>query len=212
MLTKATLVSHNYINDTSVAFGGRAMTKGLKTTNHILSVSQQLFSKKGYVATTMKDVCEATGLSRGGLYRHFSSTKDIFLAILDQDLDEDRMSVARAIAAKVPAKIILEHYLLHEKTAIFDENNGFHFAVHEFSFSEKDQKHYFDKRMADAIELIAQLLNYGLITGEFKALDPQVVATHVVYFLAGLKTVSSSLTMTEEMIESQMALIKEMIL
>lgn len=41
--------------------------------------SYGLFARKGF---KMKDVCLETGLSRGGLYRHFDSRSAIFEAIL----------------------------------------------------------------------------------------------------------------------------------
>lgn len=43
--------------------------------------------QKGFTAVTMSDLCDASGLSRGGLYRHFSSTKDVFVALRTSDKD-----------------------------------------------------------------------------------------------------------------------------
>ena len=41
------------------------LTKGERTRERILENAADLFAEKGYTAVTMKDVCEATGLSRG---------------------------------------------------------------------------------------------------------------------------------------------------
>jgi AcrR family transcriptional regulator len=56
--------------------------KGDRTKDYIVKTAAELFSQKGYTAVTMKDLCEACDLSRGGLYRHFGSTKDIFIEVL----------------------------------------------------------------------------------------------------------------------------------
>lgn len=48
--------------------------KGEKTKQDIREKAYQLFAEKGFKAVTMKDICELTGLSRGGLYRHYEST------------------------------------------------------------------------------------------------------------------------------------------
>ena len=58
------------------------VTKGEQTRDFILKKSYALFVRKGFKSVTMKDVCEITGMSRGGLYSHFSSTGEIFEAIL----------------------------------------------------------------------------------------------------------------------------------
>lgn len=67
----------------------------------------------------MKDICDCCGMSRGGVYRYFSSTKEIFMAMLDMDIDDDINAVKQAIEKKIPAKVIFDHYLDHEKNAIF---------------------------------------------------------------------------------------------
>ena len=53
-----------------------------RTREQILEKSYGLFARDGFDRVTMKAVCEATGLSRGGLYSHFSGTGEIFAAIL----------------------------------------------------------------------------------------------------------------------------------
>ena len=42
-------------------------TKGEKTKRFICENAFQLFAEKGFKDVTMKDICEKTGLSRGGL-------------------------------------------------------------------------------------------------------------------------------------------------
>lgn len=187
-------------------------TKSNNTKKNIIDASMQLFANKGYLAITMKDICDCCGLSRGGVYRHFSSTKEIFIAILNRDIGDDRNAVKQAIDQRVPAKVIFEHYLAHEKNAIFSDNKGLFFATHEFAFAESEQRAYFDKRVELSVDLLSTLFRYGQETGEFKNFDISVVATHIIYFFDGLKTSSSVLTITEEMVDQQLNIIKEMVI
>ena len=54
--------------------------KGDKTKELICSEAYKLFAEKGFKEVTMKDICEKTGLSRGGLYRkNLKSTTMNFL-------------------------------------------------------------------------------------------------------------------------------------
>lgn len=53
------------------------MRKGEKTKLHIIMKAAELFNQKGYAATTMQDIMEATGLTKGGLYRSFPGKDDI---------------------------------------------------------------------------------------------------------------------------------------
>ena len=51
-------------------------TKRERTRKAIIDASYKLFVKGGFTSITMKDICEAVDMSRGGLYSHFSSTKE----------------------------------------------------------------------------------------------------------------------------------------
>lgn len=53
------------------------MRKGDKTKLHIIMKSAELFNQRGYTGTTMQDIMDATGLTKGGLYRNFSSKDEI---------------------------------------------------------------------------------------------------------------------------------------
>lgn len=47
--------------------------RGDKTKQEIRDAAYRLFEEKGFKEVTMKDICEQTGLSRGGLYRHYET-------------------------------------------------------------------------------------------------------------------------------------------
>lgn len=52
-----------------------------KTVEKILDVSYQLFSKKGYEKTTIQDIVNALGMSKGAIYHHFKCKEDILDAL-----------------------------------------------------------------------------------------------------------------------------------
>lgn len=52
------------------------MTKAEKTRRKIIEQSAELFNRKGFAGTSVKDIMQETGLSKGGLYSHFSKGKE----------------------------------------------------------------------------------------------------------------------------------------
>ena len=58
--------------------------KGIQTRRNIIEKSLQLFSVKGFYNTSISDIQEATGLTKGGLYGHFASKEDIWYAVYDE--------------------------------------------------------------------------------------------------------------------------------
>ena len=49
-----------------------------ETIQKILDTAERLFIEKGYDHTSLQDIIESTGLSKGGIYHHFASKEDIF--------------------------------------------------------------------------------------------------------------------------------------
>ena len=52
-----------------------------QTVENIISVSAKLFSEKGYDKTSMQDIVDALGMSKGAIFHHFNSKEDIFNAV-----------------------------------------------------------------------------------------------------------------------------------
>ena len=51
--------------------------------NQILDAALKVFVKKGYAQTRMDDIVDISGLSKGAIYHHYESKKDLFLSLID---------------------------------------------------------------------------------------------------------------------------------
>lgn len=59
------------------------MLKGEKTRERIVSKAAQLFNERGLEGTSLADLMEATGLEKGGIYRHFPSKEAVAVEAFD---------------------------------------------------------------------------------------------------------------------------------
>lgn len=187
-------------------------TKGENTKAFIKHRAKDLFSDKGYAGVTMKDICDACNLSRGGLYRHYGSTKEIMLEILTDDKNEKKALLERSFREGVPAVKLLDSFFDMIKADIFGGENRFYFVIHEFAFVESDQDDYMNDRFRAAVEILSMLLDYGKKTSEFKDFDSEEVATHIVFFVDSIVTSSVSLRLSGDLIDKQLNIIKEMVI
>ena len=53
------------------------MSKGEQTRQAIIEKAAPLLNQRGFAGCSMADIMEATGLEKGGLYRHFSSKEEL---------------------------------------------------------------------------------------------------------------------------------------
>jgi TetR/AcrR family transcriptional repressor of nem operon len=62
------------------------MGKGEKTRQRIIEQAAPLFNQGGMAGCSMQDILHATGLKKGGLYRHFSSKEELAAECLKYSL------------------------------------------------------------------------------------------------------------------------------
>jgi TetR/AcrR family transcriptional repressor of nem operon len=53
------------------------MQKGELTRQRIVELAAPIFNQHGYAGSSMQDIMDATGLEKGGLYRHFASKEEL---------------------------------------------------------------------------------------------------------------------------------------
>lgn len=66
----------------------------------ILAIAAQLFARKGYRGTSMRDIGEAAGVLGGSLYHHIKSKDALFVELHHAALDGAEARIAAAVAAQ----------------------------------------------------------------------------------------------------------------
>jgi AcrR family transcriptional regulator len=69
------------------------------TRSALLSAARQLFTERGYAATSTNEIVERAGVTRGALYHHFPAKHDLFRAVFEQLEAEVADEVARQALA-----------------------------------------------------------------------------------------------------------------
>jgi TetR/AcrR family transcriptional repressor of nem operon len=62
---------------------GDEMNKGERTKREIVRTAAPLFNQKGFEGTSLSDLMSATGLQKGGIYRHFASKEELAAEAFD---------------------------------------------------------------------------------------------------------------------------------
>lgn len=166
--------------------------KGQETQKFICQEAYKLFAKRGYKDVTMQDICEKTGLSRGGLYRHFNSTKDIFLEIINQSLNSQQNEFQSKIEANIPASHILDEVLKRYEKEMIDSKNSLSLAIYEFFSNPEISKsiNSISKQYSISKEMWIALIEYGQKTGEFKNVESEEIYNLIVFSYQGVRMYS----------------------
>jgi TetR/AcrR family transcriptional regulator, transcriptional repressor for nem operon len=73
------------------------MSKGDRTRARIIEQSAPIFNKQGYAGTALSDLMDATGLRKGGIYRHFASKEELAAEAFDYAWSQARSVRAQGV-------------------------------------------------------------------------------------------------------------------
>jgi AcrR family transcriptional regulator len=92
----------------------RANRRGTKTSDEIRSVSIDLFSKRGFQGTPLRDIAGKVGIRVGSLYNHIASKGDLLFDIMETvmlDLLEDQRQVAETPDVVERMRLLVYHHV-----------------------------------------------------------------------------------------------------
>ena len=180
--------------------------KSTQKIQFILETAKKIFMEKGYKSVTMKDVVEACGISRGGLYLYFGSTKDIFMEILRLESQETDDLFSSNIAEDAAPSDILALLLKEQKKEILRKKNSLTVAIYEYFFENKVAKKENMLRMQfdGAVAVMEKLITDGVENGEFYCEDPLGCARNIMFVLEGLRAAAQTMGISEKAVDSEL--------
>lgn len=174
--------------------------KGDETKRLILEKAMALFAKKGFKNVTMKDICIDTGLSRGGLYRHYESTNQIFSEIIDILMNTQDNEFSSKIENEVPAPVILDEILERYKKEMLDGSGSLSIAILEF-YSENqssDNDNVLFEQYLYSKDMWRNFISYGVNRGEFNNVNSEEIIDLIIFSYQGVRMVSTIMPIDEQ--------------
>jgi len=81
------------------------MSKAEKTKQFIIEKTAALFNTKGYLSTTLSDITEATGLTKGSIYGNFANKDEVALEVYKHNSNLLGKNMARSLSKEFPTTI-----------------------------------------------------------------------------------------------------------
>lgn len=179
--------------------------KGDKTKSLIRKAAQGLFVEKGFKDVTMKDVCEATGLSRGGLYMHYGSTSEIFADIVNEIMSSLENEFTQKIEKEISATVILDEFLERYQSEMLDKNNSLGLAIYEYYSSiPLSDDNALLKQYYNSKTMLCELIQYGIQNGTFRKVNIGAIVDLLLFSYQGIRMLSSIMPLDDEAIPAGM--------
>lgn len=142
----------------------------------LLAAALDHFVERGFAATKLDDVAAQAGVSKGTLYLYFGSKEELFKAVIRQGifpvLDEGEAMVARHDG---DARSLLRGMLLRWWELVGATPLG---GIPKLMISEAGNfpdvaQYYYERVIVRGRNLLRQVLERGIASGEFRAVDTE---------------------------------------
>ena len=182
--------------------------RSLQKKQLILEKAREVFVEKGFRSVTMKDIVDACGISRGGLYLYYADTEKIFLDVLAEEVENAEDVFAENVGEDASASEILALFFKEQKKEILGSRNTLAAAVYEYAFANPRSTEL-KKRFNNGVAVLEKLIRMGVESGEFIDADARTAARNVMYVLEGLKIASVTMGISAENIDSELYLLMQ---
>jgi TetR/AcrR family fatty acid metabolism transcriptional regulator len=160
-----------------------------QTRARITGAAIQLFAKKGFYSTSIADLSQASGLTKGALYHHFENKDAIFFAVVAAVRDTFRAAVLRDV---LQTKHALDRLTLlfdnHARLLSEDESLCLTLAglVMEMDGVNPTFMAVLQELFADLTAFIELIILKGQKNDQIRAdIDPRLTALNIVGILEG---------------------------
>ena len=156
--------------------------------NQILDAAAAVFGRLGFHEARMDDIVRESGLSKGTLYWYFTSKDAIITGLMQRIFDLGMSGLRKLEDADGPVRERLLEYTrrlgddFQRLSAVQSIAFEFYAVAARHKTVRQFLKEYFKQYRATVARLIAQ----GIARGEFRAVDPDAVATTLAALYEGL--------------------------
>ncbi len=191
------------------------MRKAEQTRQTIIEKAAPIFNKKGYLGTSISDLTESTGLTKGAIYGNFKDKNDIALAAFEYNVMKIIIGVRTEIEkadTAIEKLLAIPRYYMKNFKEIF-ENGGC--PITNTAADSDDTNTELNKRVKEIINglknYIIQIINEGISKKEISSsIDPAAIAAGIIALSQGgcllskacgdANYLKSSLKQTEDLI------------
>jgi AcrR family transcriptional regulator len=141
----------------------------------LMRVSVELFAEHGYAQTSVQQIVDAAGVTKGALYHYFKSKDDLLFDIYDRLLSMQREHldaiVAEGLSPAQTIRLVCEDVIV---TSIEGLADGAVFFRSQHMLSEKRQREV-KQRRRDYNDAFEAILDQGRASGAFRTDIPPAI-------------------------------------
>jgi AcrR family transcriptional regulator len=151
----------------------------------ILNAAAELFGANPYDSVQMRDVAARAEVGKPTLYRYFPSKEELFLEVFKSGLDRLDAEVAAILKDRDQPPRSLERLLQALLNALGGQVAALRMLTDDQSAVMRRWRNEFRRRRRPFVEAARTILEQGIATGEFRAVDLEAVPSMLIGIVRG---------------------------
>jgi AcrR family transcriptional regulator len=151
--------------------------RGDQTRQAIVAAALALFAERGFAATSVQDIADQAGVTKGAFYHHFDSKNAVFLEIYSILPNHFLRTVREITSADLPARAALRRIIEAVAHIVQDFRAETTVWIGELRMMrdtdalDPDRLLDINAMTAETVELVSAILRRGVASGEFHKVD-----------------------------------------
>lgn len=141
----------------------------------ILEESAKLFSEKGYTATSMKDIANVLGVEAASLYNHIQSKQEILGVLLLSISKKFYSGIIDIRDSSYPNKEKLKEIIKMHIRVVIEHQDISSLILQDWKHLKDPYYSEFVEKRKVYIEILKEVVNKGVTSGELKNVNPLIV-------------------------------------
>lgn len=166
------------------------LSKAARTRQFIVEKTASIFNKKGYAGTSLSDLTEATGLTKGSIYGNFKNKEEVAVAVFEYNCSKVRKQTKHLIdqASTYHDKLMVYAQVYHRFNTVGFPEGGC--PILNTAVDADDTNPVLKEKAAQVIidwkKRIEDLIDGGITAGEFKTgIDTAQTALSIISLIEG---------------------------
>jgi len=148
------------------------MTKADRTREYIVEKTAPIFNRKGYSGTSMSDLTETTGLTKGAIYGNFENKDEVALAAFNYNVGRMIEQVKDLQALRPTAIGKLEAYIMVYRQGLYKSFLGAGCPIVNTGVDADDTHPQLQKKVSEALarwhRSVSAIVHQGIRSGEIR--------------------------------------------
>jgi len=163
----------------------RKRISGEERKAQIIKAAMKIFSEKGFQGTKTKEIAQAAGISEAMIFKFFKNKDDLYSAIIRSTVKDHSKEISDLKSKVINLPTMLKDIVLHVIELNEKDPSFLRLMLYSSLEEHKFAHNFMETHLLVEMEAFAEAIEKGIDAGEYREVNPRLVAQIFHYLIGG---------------------------